>query len=776
MAVGAVWGVVLLLTPPIIGAQRPGPTPRTQAATTAQPAPAATLAPTAHPPFPRGLGEAWLVPGPDAPPPPAALQQFASGVRAYEAGNYGQSLLLVSDPRLDTTPLAGYATYYTALCYLRLARPTEARAMLDALRARAPAGYLAEAAPLAEAEAALASGDAPAAVRVLDELSTRKTAAPEVVLDLLVKAASAAGDTPRATSAAMRLYYEYPASSQAAALESDMERLRSEAGPERAREFAPNELRRAERLFAAKKYAEAQVSFERLRAVASGDEAELVGLRLAECNYFQGHGRQALEGLAPYVNEASRQAEARFFELSALRALGRHDEFVARVLQLAADHPTSTWAADALNALASHYIRQDEEEEAAGVFRTIVAQHPKTRHAERAAWKLGWWHYRKGEYAQAADVFEQAAARAPRADPRPAWLYWAGRARDRANDRPSANARFELVTADYLHSYYGRLAATILEARGLEPGRRLPPRTSERAVLGHGGTPGDGTGGTAVAQAAPPPSNADVVRALLSVELLDLAAEELRYAQRTSAASPVIDATLAWTIARQGDLRRGINLMKQAYPQYLAADGDELPAEVRRVIFPLQYWDLIRRHATARGLDPYLVAALVAQESTFDAAAHSGANAWGLMQIIPSTGRRLARAEGVRRFRTPMLTDPQLNVRLGTRYFSDLVKRFGAAHLALASYNAGEHRVVRWQEERPGLDRDEFIDDIPFPETQNYVKRILGTAEDYRRLYPAGSPAASAASTAPGAAPKPAATAKAPAKTPAKKSTTKKKH
>ena len=76
---------------------------------------------------------------------------------------------------------------------------------------------------------------------------------------------------------------------------------------------------------------------------------------------------------------------------------------------------------------------------------------------------------------------------------------------------------------------------------------------------------------------------------------------------------------------------------------------------------------------------------------------------------------------------------------MGTAYFADLVKQFGGAHYALATYNAGPNRVARWIAERPGIDRDEFIDDIPFPETQNYVKRILGTAEDYRRLYGSGA-------------------------------------
>ena len=127
-----------------------------------------------------------------------------------------------------------------------------------------------------------------------------------------------------------------------------------------------------------------------------------------------------------------------------------------------------------------------------------------------------------------------------------------------------------------------------------------------------------------------------------------------------------------------------------------------------------------------------MIAALIAQESTFDPEARSSANAWGLMQLVPATGRRLARSVGIRRFRTAMLTQPDVNIRLGTTYFARLVDQFGGVHLALASYNAGESRVVRWVAERPGLERDEFIDDIPFPETQNYVKRILGTAEDYR--------------------------------------------
>jgi soluble lytic murein transglycosylase len=128
----------------------------------------------------------------------------------------------------------------------------------------------------------------------------------------------------------------------------------------------------------------------------------------------------------------------------------------------------------------------------------------------------------------------------------------------------------------------------------------------------------------------------------------------------------------------------------------------------------------------------------MAQESTFTPEIRSSANAYGLMQVIPATGRTVARQLGIRRFSTSMLTNPETNVRIGTKYFKDMVDRFGGVHYALAGYNAGPHRVVAWRREAPGLSQDEFIDNIPFAETQAYVKRILGTAEDYRRLYGSG--------------------------------------
>ncbi len=220
---------------------------------------------------------------------------------------------------------------------------------------------------------------------------------------------------------------------------------------------------------------------------------------------------------------------------------------------------------------------------------------------------------------------------------------------------------------------------------------------------------------------------------MLSLGLYDQARDELLYALRTWGENPVVNATLGWVFNRQGDMRRGIIYMKRAYPQYMSDEGARLPIEMLRVVYPLDYWPLIRKHAAAQGLDPYLVAALINQESAYDPAIRSSAGAIGLMQLLPSVGRSYARKVGIRRYSTASLTRPEVNIQLGTRYFGDIVRRVGGIPFALASYNAGESRVIAWNAERDGLELDEYIDDIPFPETQDLRQ---ADPRDDRRLPP----------------------------------------
>jgi soluble lytic murein transglycosylase len=706
----------------------------------------AALTAAARPAIPASPSAIWLVADRPVKPEKAAAD-FARGVRLLQEAKYAEALPLVGAPALAGTPLAHYSAYYAGIAYLNLARAAEARTVFARLRAEKPAGFLAEGAALREAETAVAQEDFAGAAKIYEELSRWKTANPDAILLALGRAQASSGDKARAAETFARLYYQFPLSDLAATAATELDGLKDlRPVPESPARFKL-ELGRAERLYGARRYGAAREAFQELRPFASGDEAELVALRIAEADNYLRRYAQALEGLRPYLGEASRKAEARFFYLTALRETGEHEEYVQRARALVTEFPDSSWAEETLNNLATHFILVDQDDEADAAFRELYARFPKGPHAERAAWKAGWWAYKHDRFRDASSYFEGAAASFPRSDYRPAYLYWSARAREASGDKAGAVSLLRIVRTDYLYSYYGRLAA-----------KRLGPAAAKTASEEAGPAVVKATAPGSSAEAASKPGSADqtireaapadLIRLLMSLELHEAARDELLYAQRNGSDSPALNATLAWVYNKLGDYRRGIIWMKRAYPAYLSAEGAALPAELLKVIFPIDYWALIKRYAPANDLDPYLVAALINQESSFLADARSSANAIGLMQLLPSTGRRYARVLRIKRYSVGALTRPEINIQLGTRFFAELVRRLGGIHYALASYNAGEHRLAAWTAERPGLEREEFIDDIPFPETQTYVKKILGTAEDYRRLYGANGDG-SASRTAP---------------------------
>lgn len=687
----------------------------------------AELRPTEHPRVPADITQLWLAPEPPRGARSAALADLASAVKLEVDESFSKALPILSKPEVQQGMLGNYAVYYRGLAQLRLGRADEARRTFQSLEARAPVGYLAEAALLREAESDEALVDESAAMDVYDRLAKMKTTGPDEVLMRLGRAAKAAGNADKAVEAFSRLAYEYPSSELATQASAELESLPQAAIVPGTDRYTLT-IGRAERLFSAKRYALARTVFESLRRAAQDDDRDLVTLRLAECDYYLKRFRNARDGAKPYTEKGARQAEALYFYAGALRDLKVEDEYRRLVRRIVDEYPAASWAEDALNDLASSYIRQNDDTQADAVFREQYEKFPTGRYAERAAWKIGWWAYKNGRYADTIGAFESAAAHFTRSDYRPSWLYWAARSHDALKETALADARYTLVATDYLNSYYGRLATAHLADRG----SRVAARRIVVDIQRDGRVPEDG----AAPRVPPPPPNEHVVRALLGLALYDQAIDELHYAQKAWGDSPAIQATIGWIEHERGDLRAGINAMKRAYPQYLAAGGEQLPAELLKVLFPVNYWPLIQRYSAERHLDPYLIAALIAQESTFTADAKSKANAYGLMQLLPSTGRQYARSLKMpQKFSISMLTKAETNLKMGTAYFADLVKQFGGEHYALATYNAGPNRVARWISERPGIARDEFIDDIPFPETQNYVKKILGTAEDYRRLY-----------------------------------------
>jgi soluble lytic murein transglycosylase len=185
-----------------------------------------------------------------------------------------------------------------------------------------------------------------------------------------------------------------------------------------------------------------------------------------------------------------------------------------------------------------------------------------------------------------------------------------------------------------------------------------------------------------------------------------------------------------------GRYDRGIEVMKRAAPNYFAVDLPDLPRPYWEALFPKAYWSDVRKYSTMAGLDPYLVASLIRQESEFNPVAVSRANAIGLMQLLPKTGKTVARQIKLPRYNPSQLYTPAANLQLGTRYFKSMADRYnGQFEYALAAYNAGSDRVDEWLGQGHYRDAQEFVESIPFTETREYVQAILRNANVYRQLY-----------------------------------------
>ncbi|HEX8294630.1 MAG TPA: lytic transglycosylase domain-containing protein, partial [Pyrinomonadaceae bacterium] len=234
---------------------------------------------------------------------------------------------------------------------------------------------------------------------------------------------------------------------------------------------------------------------------------------------------------------------------------------------------------------------------------------------------------------------------------------------------------------------------------------------------------------------------AEAARLLKAEQLSAAAWDEAAHAELDKAlegrqTSPRLNLAKAQLYRARNDNVQAFNLLRRSFPDYSQMEPEELTREEWDVFYPLAFWDDIRREAGARGLDPYTVAGLIRQESVFNPRAVSHADAYGLMQLLVPTARMMARGNGVDGPVTAdaLLSDPRLNIRLGTSYMKDQLDKYGRIEYLAAAYNAGPGRVVQWRASLP-LQMDEWAEAIPFRETRGYVQGVVRNMLQYRRLY-----------------------------------------
>jgi soluble lytic murein transglycosylase len=389
--------------------------------------------------------------------------------------------------------------------------------------------------------------------------------------------------------------------------------------------------------------------------------------------------------------------------------------------------PTSRWLEEALYSGGNMYLLNHDAKQAIYHYSTLVKMFPNSTYAPSAHWRAAWMNYRIRNYPEAARLMDEQIQRYPGGIEIPPALYWRGRIyEDEEHNFSQAANYYRRLSTIYTDYYYANLAKQRLTVLGTQPAAPLA------APLAYAQKPSapELTGEL-------PENDTHLIKArlLANAALNEYIGPEIRASPTSEEWGALAQAEI---YVSYGEYTRALQSMKHSGVSFFTQPMDQVPAVYWHLLFPQPYWTELVSNSGNNGLDPYLVASLIRQESEFNAGAISPANAYGLMQLLPSVGKSLAKKHGMKRFDTRQLLDPSVNLQLGTTNLKQVLDRFGGqVEYALAAYNAGDTPVRQWLSTNDYKDVPEFVESIPYTETREYVQAILRNREMYRALYPA---------------------------------------
>jgi soluble lytic murein transglycosylase len=651
--------------------------------------------------------------------------------------DYAKAIDPFNRAKAGTSELGDYVAYYLGDSYLKTAHNAEALSTLADFSKSFPDSLLIRDAHLVYASALLVEGRAQEAADLLEKDRAPVRADVELAIG---RAYEAAGDTQKAASAFRNLYFNLSISFEADVAGTELHKLGISGSLAERRT-------RADLLFKAKHYSDAAHDYHDLVNAAEISPADRPNLQLALAGALEKSdrsrdARQLLLSMGAQTGDA--EAE-RLYLLSETARSTSDEEAVQRTLnELRQFGPASPWLEQALLSAGNMYLLKHDYDHAIDYFRELQQRFPKGGHASSAHWKAAWLTFRQGRTDDARKGFEDQIALYPDSAEIPAALYWRARLAEEEGNPAMAKAFYQKLSDRFRNYYYAELGRQRLKALpGLsaQSPKDTPPKDGwpqEDAVhyplLDHvSSLPTTGK----ITAADPPDDNLRVERARLlsNGALADMAVRELQ-AAASQEGGTWAPPEMARVYQDGGRYDRGIEIMKRATPNYFAVDIPDLPRPYWEALFPKAYWTDLRKYSVLNGLDPYLVASLIRQESEFNALALSRANAVGLMQLLPNTGKTVAKQVKLKGYSAPQLYTPAVNLELGTRYFKEMVDKYnGQFEYALAAYNAGTDRVGDWLGQGHYRDPQEFVESIPFTETREYVQAILRNANVYRQLY-----------------------------------------
>ena len=392
------------------------------------------------------------------------------------------------------------------------------------------------------------------------------------------------------------------------------------------------------------------------------------------------------------------------------------------VEQISKKYPSSDAHEDILLEISRAYKGNNKDEVAEIWWKKLLKNFPKRRSGEIAAWELAWYHYQQNNWETSLKYINDGLRNGIN-NPEVAakFVYWQGKLAVLEKKQERAQRIFNNLLSWYPNTFYGMLAQRTMSS--LVP-KKIPYKEKD---YWHDN---------------PPELKANEERTELEFAEFVMAAGDGNIGAKhirnlVDLKSP---KELIWKSSLVLDEYGEYRSLQTIVVNHYLGDLKRIPIQDQQVwtfAYPRPYWMDVQNFSKNAGIDPYLALAIMREESLYQADVVSPASARGLMQLMPYTGKRVAKIIGLQLKDEKDLFDPKINIQLGTSYLGQISRRFGEVIQIAGSYNAGPGRMKEWLKRFPDRDLDEFVESIPYIETRNYVKRVFRTHQLYKAIYEA---------------------------------------
>ena len=649
----------------------------------------------------------------DPPQPQVALQQFLQGYQAFQKNQWDAARTAFESPELKASLLADYRLYFLGKLHLQMDNQVDARATFEQLLQEHPTTVWQSEAALELARLAFAKEGWKQAIahasQALKAPLITDTIRKQCTL-LKAQAYEQQGKFKRAYQGYQELRSSMPQTAIGQTAKKQVTQLRETHPDDFSLQTAQAHYDEAQLLLKEGDVEAAQTLTEQFQTHFSSSGLRPAGLLLLAAIYTsQGNRDAAIAQWRTLVERYQKTSHAPKALYRWARFFWNQDEDDAALpvfKRLTKEYPRHGLAAEAWYAIGRIFQAKQDYPKAASAYRHLTEQFPRKPLAREARWRQGWMAYSQKDYPQAQVAFQKLAQSAPDTAEGGSALYWQARSAEHQGHSEEAAKLYRRLLRRYPHGYYALWAEKRL---GITPStlpiKMLP--SPKKPTL------------SAVQKA-----HYQRCTALADLGLHHLAQRELDLVRQSAPRKAAWTKFLIAEYRRLNDHTSAFQLIKKLSVQ----------SSVRQAyVYPQAYWGFVLAQAVEKELDPYIIVSLIRQESLFNPAAVSSANAYGLMQLLPTTAAQLT---DVPLNGGGALTDPELNIQLGTTYLRGLLDRYqGSIILALGAYNAGEKAADKWQARSGDLEPDEFIENISYRETRKYVKLVLRNYRTYTRMY-----------------------------------------